>query len=241
VIGEFYQRVYDRLCGLHPNLYPWHFQWMAGKNVRAGLPEVLASLKGMVLDVGCGDQPYRGWLGGVRGYVGIDVAGKPGADIIVSPEGPWPFRGNSFDVVLCTQVIEHVPNLVEALLNIQNALKPGGTLIVTAPFIYNEHTGPADYRRFTIHGLRKVISERFDIIGIVPQGGVGSTLATLFLNWMELMSSRFKVLRFVKGLVLPLWMMHCLAVNGLGWLLDKIDNTEAFYSNVLIIGRKRST
>jgi len=106
--------------------------------------------------------------------------------------------------------------------------------------IYNEHGSPEDYRRFSIHGMKKLISEGFEIVEAKAQGGIGSTVGTLFLNWVEAATSCCKALRFVKGILLPFWILICFVVNGLGWLVDKIDNTQAFYSNVLLVARKTS-
>jgi SAM-dependent methyltransferase len=238
--GKRYEKIYGKLCGLHPHLRPWHFQWMALKDLRADLKRILPSLNGKVLDVGCGDKPYQGWFGRLEKYVGVDVGKHSKADVVVDSLGPWPFKQNVFDVVLCTQVFEHVPKLEETIQNIQEAVKPGGTLVVTVPFIYNEHGSPEDYRRFSVHGMKILMAEMFEIVEVKVLGGIGSTVGILCLNWVEVVTSRYKALRFVRGILLPLWMMVCFVVNGIGCLVDKIDHTQAFYNNVLLVARKAS-
>jgi hypothetical protein len=135
-------------------------------------------------------------------------------------------------------VVEHVARTEWTLMTIEQVLKPGGTLIISAPFIYNEHGAPEDYNRFSIHGMKILISENFEIVEAKAQGGVGSTVGTLCLNWFEAITSQCKALRFLKGILLPFWMVLCFTVNGLGWLVDKVDRTQAFYSNVLVVARK---
>jgi hypothetical protein len=72
-----------------------------------------------------------------------------------------------------------------------------------------------------------------------PQGGVGSTVGVLLLNWVETQTNRFEPTRLLKGILLPLWILFSGLVNALGWLLDKADRTQAFYSNVFLLARKR--
>lgn len=240
MIADYYHRVYNVLCGLHPNVYPWHFQWLAIKDLRADLRRVLLPLKGRILDVGCGDKPYQDWIGQAEEYIGIDVCVHPKVDIVVDPMKPWPFEPNSFDVILCTQVMEHVAWVEQLLTTIQHVLKPGGTLIISAPFIYNEHGIPEDYRRFSIHGMKHLVSDKFQIVEEKIQGGIGSTVGTLCLNWFEAITSRCKGLRFLKGILFPLWIVFCFTVNSLGWVVDKMDRTQAFYSNFLLVVRKPS-
>ena len=51
----------------------------------------------------------------------------------------------SFDVVLCTEVLEHLPNPVKALEEFHRLLKKGGTLVLTAPFCSLTHFAPYHY------------------------------------------------------------------------------------------------
>jgi len=72
-IGDFYCGLYNRVCGVHPKLYPWHFQWLAVKYLYADLARVLPGFHGNVLDVGCGDKPYKLWLSEDVSHIGIDI------------------------------------------------------------------------------------------------------------------------------------------------------------------------
>lgn len=236
-IKSFYDTAYDMLCGKHPYIRPLHFQWLAAKDLYKDLQRLLPNIEGRVLDVGCGDKPYETWTIAEKvEYLGIDVYPGPKVDIVIEPGRAWPIETESFDVVLCTQVMEHVIDLEKSLKEIRRVLKAGGKIIITVPFIYNEHGVPIenDYRRFSIHGLRDIFSHQYDISELKVQGGVGSTIGTLWLNWLSI----FRPFRLLKA-VLPLWIMFSVLVNGLGWLLDKIDKTQAFYGNVLIVATKR--
>lgn len=238
-LGNHYEKVYSLICGKHPRLRPWHFQWLVVKDLYADLRRVLPQLSGKVLDVGCGDKPYKTWLSRAVLCVGLDVAGGFGVDVIAEPGKPWPIDSASFDAVLCTQVLEHVSDLEATLVEIGRVLKPGGLLVVTIPFMYNEHGAPEDYRRLSTHGTRRMFVRCYEIIELKTQGGIGSTIGILCLNWVEAEMNRSKATRILKGCLLPPWVVFCAFVNGLGWLMDKLDRTQAFYSNVLLVSKKR--
>ena len=188
--------------------------------------------------MGCGGKPYRSWAESATDYVGLDVCPGAAVDIVIEPGQPWPVEAGSFDAVVCTQVLEHVADLQKTLAEIDRALRPRGLLIVTVPFAYNVH-GEWDYRRWSVDGVRHIFSPRYEIMRLKPQGGVGSTVGVLLLNWVETQTNRFEPTRLLKGILLPLWILFSGLVNALGWLLDKADRTQAFYSNVFLLARKR--
>jgi SAM-dependent methyltransferase len=239
VMGR-YGRVYAKLAGELPDLKPWHSQWLAVRDLHADLEEVLGAqdATARVLDVGCGTQPYRRWLPEGAEYVGLDVAPGPHVDVVAERGKSWPLPDASFDVVLCTQVLEHVDDLELAVREIDRVLKPGGVVVVSVPFSYNEHGAPDDYRRFSRFGLAQVFDAGYSVESLRREGGIGTTLGVLFLNWVDVSLGRRRSTRGLKVLLLPGWLVACGLVNGLARLLDRIDGTGAFYSLVLLVARK---
>jgi SAM-dependent methyltransferase len=191
-----------------------------------------------VLDVGCGDKPYGTWLKTATEHVGVDITSGPAVDLVVEPWERWPFPDDSFDGVLCTQVLEHVKDHEHVVAEMIRVLKPGGRLVVSAPFAYCEHGAPDDYQRFSAYGLANLFRGSCDVIEIRRQGGIGSTMAVLFLNWWDCALNLSAAGRIVKGLTLPVWIVASGAVNAAGVLLDWLDHTQAFYGNVLLLARK---
>jgi SAM-dependent methyltransferase len=191
------------------------------------------------LDVGCGDKPYECWLRSTDEYIGVDIHNGPKVDFVIDYAKLWPLEDHTFDVVLCTQVMEHAVDIELILGKITQVLKRGGTLIVSTPFIYNEHGSPDDYRRFSIHGLKQLLSWQYEVVETKIEGRIGSVIGLLCLNWVEAITNQSKRIRLLKGLFLPLWILFCCVVNSLGWLIDKTDRTSSFYINVLLIARKR--
>lgn len=242
VYGDLYLDIYGRLCGRPPSLYPWHFQWLAVRYLCSDLREVLPNLHGRLLDVGCGNKPYAHWLDAdkVVQHLGIDIYPGPKVDVVVSIDRQWPFETASFDAVLCTQVLEHVENVEHVLSEIHRVLKPGGVLLASVPFAYNEHGHPHDYRRLSVNGARCLLEKEYNVQLLKAQGGIGSTLAIFWLNWINQAMTAHKPTRFARALLLPVWLLISLGTNILGVLLDWIDRTNAFYGNTFVMARKKS-
>lgn len=72
------------------------------------------------------------------------------------------------------------------------------------------------------------------------QGGIGSTIGVLFLNWIHASMSRHLATHFLFVLLFPVWLPFCLFINMIGLLLDKLDGSGAFYHNVLLVMRKKA-
>jgi len=121
------------------------YQYLSGK---------LPSLQGRVLDVGAGQAPWRELLRKAE-YVGVDVdtAGSFGmcrkAEVSYYDGRHLPFEDGSVDHVLCTEVLEHVPDPAGLLSEIGRVLRKGGGLILTVPWSARLHHLPNDYYRFT--------------------------------------------------------------------------------------------
>lgn len=237
------RRVYDAVCGTHPNVRCWHFQWLSVRALHLDLRRVLPGVRGLVLDVGCGEKPYASWLPRGKGnrVVGIDLSPRPGVDVVVGEKDGFPFPDGAFDAVLCTQVLEHVGDLEQTLGEIHRVLIPSGVLVASFPFMYQEHGAPCDFRRFSRHGAVRILSGRYEIVETRALGGFGSTTCALFLAWLQTVWDRRSPTRVVKLPLLPVWLAATWVVNVLGLILDALDSTGAFYGNVLVVARKRPT
>lgn len=127
---------------------------------------------GRLLDLGCGNQPYRPWYGPlVEEVVAADAAPGPGV-LPVDLSRPLPLPGASFDTVLCTQVLEHVEDVEVAVAEIARVLRPGGHALVTVPFLYPTHEAPYDFQRFTHLGLTGLVRRHgLEVLSLGAQGG----------------------------------------------------------------------
>jgi len=133
------------------------------------LKSFIQDVHGMVLDVGCGAQinKKRFCIHDLE-YIALDYeqilqqvdsqgrGGKPGSikrPNINATAIHLPCKKESIDTIICTDVLEHLSDPFIALLEFAQALKPGGNLLISVPFLLGEHQVPYDYFRFTRFGL----------------------------------------------------------------------------------------
>jgi SAM-dependent methyltransferase len=121
-----------------------------------------------VLDYGCGSRPYASLLlRRFTHYVGADMAGNEGADLLLGPDGHIPSPDGRFDCVLSSQVLEHVGDPLTYLSEAWRVLRPGGSLILSTHGIWPYHPDPSDFWRWTPDGLQRVIrNARFEIVSV---------------------------------------------------------------------------
>jgi SAM-dependent methyltransferase len=136
-----------------------------------------------LLDYGCATSPYRDLFGPTIDYVGADIAGNPEATIELKADGTVPVEGESFDVVLSTQVLEHVRDPGGYLAESRRVLKPGGYLVLTTHGIMQFHPDPVDFWRWTADGLAKAVSDGgLDVVEMRGIMGLAPTAVQLFQN-----------------------------------------------------------
>ena len=128
-----------------------------------------------VLDLGGRIQPYRVLLESrLQRYLAIDLRNSPLVDL-VGDGAHLPFASSTFDMVLCTQVLEYIPRPETVIAELHRVLKPGGSLLLSAPAVFPRDSDD-DTWRFLPKGLRILLSS-FDELEIVPEG---SSIAGFF-------------------------------------------------------------
>lgn len=236
---KIYYSTQKFVTGTHPKTRIFHPQYLVNENLRLTVEQRffqnLSALKEpKVLDVGCGSKPYS-YLLEQRNWFGIDVFEGPTVDLVIDGSKRWDLEDNRFDAVICTEVLEHAedPNLV--IGEIWRVLKPGGLALVTTPFVYGVHGSPYDYRRYTIFGLVQAV-EQFECISQGMLGGIGSTLAINFNNWV---TSSLAKNAWINLFLTPLsWIIFAI-INLSAKCFDVVDKTNAFGTNSWVIIRKQ--
>ena len=140
-----------------------------------------------VLDVGCGAKPYYPVFAAIASeYVGVDMVPSEWSDLI-GPVEALPVEDASFDLVLCTQVLEHADDPAQAVRELRRVVAPGGRVLASTHGVQWYHPSPNDHWRWTHTGLRLLFERSGDwsALTIEPAAGTGSTVAMLLANYVE--------------------------------------------------------
>jgi SAM-dependent methyltransferase len=177
-------------------------------------------LTGELLDVGCGRQPYADYFRHVARKQTCDFNAARGQVDFECPAHKIPLPDNSLDSILCTEVLEHVPDPLAVWREFHRLLRPGGKVLLATPMSWPGHEEPYDFYRYPEFGLRYLARESgFEILRLVPRGGPWALLGQVGLHvmphfirfgWQRRMWNRF---------FLGLDGRRCSARLTMGWTL----------------------
>jgi SAM-dependent methyltransferase len=211
---------------------PFYF---ARSGLYGAMIEFAPKLNGRLLDVGCGTKPYQ-QLFRVNSYVGLDIDSSISRQRGVADyyyDGKlFPFADDSFDSILCNQVLEHVFNPDEFLGEIMRVLKPGGKLLLTVPFVWDEHEQPNDYARYSSFGLRALLEKQS--FKVVQHNKIGADASILFQLTNAYL---FKVTQNLPGIFQLLFTASVMAlVNLMGIIARRLlpNNPDLFLDHIVL-------
>ena len=191
-----------------------------------------------MLDVGSARSPFKSYFSFDK-YISADIDPDRGADVMADISS-LPFRDNVADIVVCTEVLEHIPYTHKALEEMSRILKRKGYLVITVPFLFGVHEN-VDFFRWTESGIKFCLSDAsFDCLEIRKNGGIlsliGETLAhaphELFGPYSTTSRNWFKYC-FVFCLYLLL-----IPTTKLLFVLDVLDTKRNFTSGYSVLCQK---
>lgn len=191
------------------------------------------------LDVGCGDRPYE-YLFNDGKYTGIDIedSGRP-----INMKKPdyfyngtnFQFSDEEFDMVICTQVLEHVPDPLLLIKEMARVCKRGGAVIISLPFVYPEHEQPFDYFRFTRFGITELLEKAGMKVELMKRDS--STIETL-----AVLTNVYIVTNLtpgIRGIGRIYSLLVCFPIQLIALILSKIlPDKGHLYLNLVIHARK---
>lgn len=160
-----------------------------------------------VLDIGCGVKPYYPFFASVASaYVGVDVVENPSAELLGSVED-IPVDDAAFDLVLCTQVLEHCDDPARAVREMRRVTAPGGRVLASTHGVQVYHPSPHDYWRWTHEGLRRLFAENaeWEELDVVPGAGTGASMGMLLSTFVEIACRRARVPGIARA---PVWLLN---------------------------------
>jgi SAM-dependent methyltransferase len=195
-------------------------------------------ITGKVLDVGCGKKPYRD-LFRCSDYIGLeydtpDNRKSKQADFFYDGK-TFPFSDGEFDSIICNEVLEHVFNPDQFLSEIIRVLKPSGKMLMTVPFVWDEHEQPHDYARYSSFGLKHLLEKNGFIIveqkKSVDDVGVIFQLINAYI-YKKIIGKSIRPNRIKRIVIRSL----CSVFNLSGCLLQIIlpKNNDLYLDNIVI-------
>lgn len=148
-------------------------------------PALRLHASGHLLDLGCGKVPFHAaYRDSIESSTCVDwpqtLHRNPHIDVYCDLTRPLPFMDASFDTVLSSDVIEHLPDPVLAFREMGRVLRPGGKLVLNTPFFYMLHEMPHDYYRHTRFSLERLARlANMEVVTLTEIGGLHDVFCDL--------------------------------------------------------------
>ena len=229
------ERFFPGFFGLISN--PLH---ISRRGLVMGVQRFAGQFSGAVLDFGCGSKPYRQLFSGCERYIGLDIAvsGHDHADshVDVFYDGKIiPFQDGHFDGVVAFEVLEHVFTLDQTLKELHRVVRPGGLLLVSVPFGWDEHEAPYDFARYTSFGLAHVLTVAgFEVLETHKTNTFLLAVAQLFIEYLSKdVAPKKGALRtvFKLAIIFPLTVL-AYALNAV------LPKRYSYYNNCIMLARR---
>lgn len=137
-----------------------------------------------ILDIGCGEQPFKQLLDKNINYKSLDFSQNTqnNVDYIYSLLHDIDIK-EKFDFLMCTEVLEHIPNWDSAFTNFSKLINTNGKILITCPFLYPLHEEPYDFWRPTGYSIEFYANKyNFSVIEKQKAGDFWSVLGTVLAS-----------------------------------------------------------
>lgn len=196
----------------------------------------------IILDLGAGGTPYRSYFSHcdyktqdicVLNHIQLIQGGYGNIDYICDAS-QIPVSGSTFDAVLSTEVIEHVPEPIKVIQEISRILKPGGKLFLTAPLGSGLHQKPHHYYGgYTPFWYEKFLADYgFRDIKITANGGSFKHFSQWCIWFLKNSNPvKLKTSLINRLMMLPIWViivpMTFFIFFG-SYIIDSFDEEKNF-------------
>lgn len=186
------------------------------------LAQLLPTLHGTILDIGSKNRRYDYLL--KQKPTAIDMVANPAKEVEMADITNIPFSNETYDSVICIEVLEYVRTPERAVEEIARVLKPGGVAVVSVPFMYRTHD---DVLRYTNTYLEDLFSHHFENVRCVAIGNAYTVILTIVKAKINMLH-----LRLIRYICLALYLPFvCL---GMVWSRSSL----VFASGYIVIAKK---
>lgn len=154
-------------------------------DLKIGLDRLLPMDAEAIFDFGCGGSPYRTLWPADRRYDRADIEGVADVDYLIHGDKNGCDTGASadtYDLVLSSQVLEHVPNPQAYLREAYRVLRPGGQMVLSTHGVFEDHGCPHDFRRWTSYGLTEELNDAGFEIDVMAKVTTGERAALFMMQ-----------------------------------------------------------
>jgi SAM-dependent methyltransferase len=189
--------------------------WVVGRFLLPELKRLGVKQRGVLLDLACGESPFRCYFPRVDAYLRIDRSSMD-PEVTHGDMRAIPLATQSVDVIMLFQAITDVPKTVDVLKEARRVLKPEGLLLVFESMAYPEHDAPYDFYRLMPEGLRALAADAgLNLRDCRRLGGLFTRFASLWNSFVMGELKRYVVLR-------PLAHLGVAGCNLLCYALDRM-------------------
>jgi SAM-dependent methyltransferase len=208
--------------------------FIARRGLLKSIKELGKEITGKTLDVGCGTKPYKKFFNSLE-YIGLEIETTMNRSIKQADyfydSKKFPFGAAEFDSIVTNQVLEHVFNPDEFLSEINRVLKINGKLLITVPFVWDEHEQPYDYARYSSFGLKSLLEKHgFEIIKHHKSVNDFGAVIQLMNAYIYKMTHRYTIIRQIIKLTI------CALINMLGIIISSVlpKNDDLYLDNIIL-------
>ena len=208
------------------------------------IEETLKKIPGglTILDAGAGESQFKKFCGHLK-YIAQDFGEYKGDGEVGLQTGTWdnskldivsdilsiPLPDHSVDAIMCTEVLEHIPDPLGAIKEFSRLVKPGGYLLITAPFASLTHFAPYHFAS----GLSRFFYEKH-----LPENGFEITDLQLNGNFFEYVAQENRRIKAVaekySGKKLTIFQKAIIHLNLL--MLEHLSKKDKGSSELLCYG-----
>lgn len=238
-LRNYYRKKQFFPSGIGILINPFYF---ARKGLVKHISELAEYVTGKTLDVGCGSKPYAHLYSSTE-YVGLEIdtpQNRASKKAEYFYDGNiFPFADATFDSMVANEVFEHVFNPDQFINEVFRVLKPGGMVLLTLPFVWDEHEQPYDFARYSSFGIKALLERHgFDV---VVQRKSTDDIRVIFQLLNAYIFKKTVTKRAWINLLTTLLLMAPL--NVLGELLFRVTprNPDLYLDNIVLAKKNAGT
>jgi SAM-dependent methyltransferase len=247
---------------------PFYPHWLEFRRLQALSDKMAGLLHGRVIEVGAGDGAFKKKVLAtnqrIENYMATDFTswdGEFAENDRIAESGnlmdalygrtkrevldarcsalELPFPDKSFDCHVSVEVLEHIPDPEQYFREAARVVKPGGLVLVMAPFLFRIHPDEqSDFFRMLPGGYEALAKRHgLSVVTIESNTGAGASTSYLMNQWLIrlYLESRLGPVKWIFLPLLPFLFAH---YNFYGWLMDKFSCDRRFASRFMVVLRK---